>query len=97
MSYIADSVYYVDDNEKQRITSKLINDTKKHLKRYGCDTRILTEWRERSDLHMPVLFIYYAKTEAQKKILDIELAERRNKIVAINTAVVDDTEDVDLF
>lgn len=97
LSYIANSVYYVDDNEKQRITSKLTDVTKKHLKRYGCDTRILTEWRERPDLHMPVLLIYYAKTEAQKKILDIELAERRNKIVAMNTAVVDDTEAVDLF
>lgn len=97
LSRIENSVYYADDNEKQRIESKLTDVAKKCLKRHGYDTRVLKEWRVRDDLHMPVLVIYYAKTSKQKKILDDELASRRQAVVTRNTAVIDDTEEVDLF
>lgn len=97
LSYIGNSVYYADENERQRIESKLTDVTKKWLKRFDCDTRVLTEWRVRDDLDMPVLFIYYAKTSKQKEILADELASRCQAVVTRNTAVIDDTEEVDLF
>lgn len=94
---IGNSVYYADDNERCRLESKLTHTAKELLGRYGYDTRVLKEWQVRDDLDMPVLVIYYAKTSKQKMILDDELASRSQKIVAKNTAVTDDTEDVDLF
>lgn len=93
---IGNSVYYADDNERCRLESKLTHSVKEWLERYGYDTRVLKEWRVRNDLHMPVLVIYYAKTSTQKKILDADFASRSQQIVAKNTAVTDDTEDVDL-
>lgn len=51
----------------------------------------------RNDLAMPVLRLHFALTREQQKNLDKELASLSKKIIAKNTSVIDDTEEVDLF
>ncbi len=97
MTCIKVSVYYADDNEKQRLESLLTNVVENYLRITHFDTRILSEWTMRPDLAMPVLLMHFALTKEQQKALNKELASRNAKIAAKNTAVIDDTEEVELY
>lgn len=97
MTCIKVSVYYADTNEKQRLENLLTNVVVKYLSLSQCDTRVLVDWTMRNDLAMPVLRLHFALTREQQKNLDKELASLSKKIIAKNTSVIDDTEEVDLF
>ncbi len=91
------SVYYADDNEKQRLENLLKNVVAVYLNQFHCDTRVLAEWTMRNDLAMPVLLLHFAITKEQQNALNEELVNRNKKIIAKNAPVVDDTEEIDLF
>lgn len=46
---------------------------------------------------MPVLRLHFAITKEHQKNLNNAFANRSKKIIAKNTPVIDDTEEVDLF
>lgn len=96
LPYVAISVFYTDDNEKQVLESVLVNLVRGYLERYGYGTNISVKWRTRYDLRMPMLVIEYARTEEEKRILAICLKANQKKIVKQYTPVTDDTEDEDL-
>lgn len=91
------SVYYADDNEKQRLESLLTNVLVSYLSICHCDTRVFTDWTMRNDLAMPVLRLHFAITKEQQESLNNAFASRSKKIIAKNAPVVDDTEEIDLF
>ena len=91
------SVFCTDDNERQCLESALTTVITKYLGRSRYDTRVLKAWKKRADFNMDVLEVLYATNRKQQKMLDSEFASHSKKIIAMNTAVVDDTEDVDLF
>lgn len=97
MSCIKVSVYYADDNEKQRLESLLTNVLVSYLSMCRCDTRVYTDWTMRNDLAMPVLRLHFAITKEQQKNLNKAFESRNKKIIAKNAPVVDDTEEIDLF
>jgi len=91
------SLIYTNDSDKQRIQTALTDIIKERLVPPEYDNRYLVDWRNRSDLDMAVLEIRYAKSEAQRQILDNVIERSRANIVARNAPVIDDTEEVDLF
>ena len=82
------SLFHTNDSEKQRLATILTNVIRQRLIPPEYDTRVLVDWTRRNDFDMDVLEIRYAKSEEQRKILDNVIARERNKIVAMNTAVV---------
>lgn len=96
LPYIAISLYYEDENEKQVIGNVLSNLVVRYLKIYGYDLRILVEWKVRYDLNMPFIEIRYARTMDEQRILNIGLQNNRKSIIGRNSAIIDDTEDEDL-
>ena len=90
------SVYCKDASERQQLESTLTTVITDYLKRSHYDTRVLKAWTKRADFNMDVFEVRYATNRSQQKILDAEFARRSKKIIAMNTTVVDDTEDVDL-
>lgn len=91
------SLFHMNDSEKQRLATILTNAITQRLIPPEYDTRVKVDWTRRNDLDMAVLEIRYAKSKEQRKLLDNVIARERDKVVAMNTVVVDDTEDVDLF
>ena len=96
LPYIAVSLYYADDSEKQRLESVLINVVKKYLHLSAYDTRLLVNWKRRYDLDMPFLEFRYAKNREQKAIMDYLQAGNCDEIITRNAEVLDDTEDDNL-
>lgn len=90
------SVFCKDDSERQQLESTLTTVITDYLNRSHYDTRVLKAWTKRADFNMDVFEVRYATNRSQQKILDAEFARRSKKIIAMNTAVTDDTEDVDL-
>lgn len=96
LPYIAISIFYVDDNEKQILESVLTNVVTMYLKTYGFNKSILANWKRRYDLNMPYFEVRYAQTQEEKRILNIELQNNQQNILAINTEVMDDEDNEDL-
>ncbi len=96
LPYVAVSVYYADENEKQVLENLLTELVRRYLKIYGYCEQVLVDWKVRKDLQMPVLVIRYAQNQEERRILGIRLGEIRNNIVAHNTDIKDDTDDKDL-
>lgn len=96
LPYVAISVYYKDENEKQVIENIMINLVIQYLKMYGYCNLTLVNWTERPDLKMPVLEIKYARTREEKRILDINLQNDRKNIIDLNTDITDDDDGDDL-
>lgn len=96
LPYIAVSVYYADEGEKQRLESVLTNVVSRYLHIFGYDTRVLTNWKKRYDLDMPLLELRYVKTKEQKLILDEVQRNCRDEIITRNIDILDKTEEVDL-
>lgn len=97
MACIKVSVYYANDDEKQRLENLLTNILVVYLRMRHCDTRVFTDWTIRKDLAIPVLRLHFAITKEHQKNLNNAFANRSKKIIAKNTPVIDDTEEVDLF
>jgi hypothetical protein len=96
LPFISISLFYADDNEKKRLENIITNIVQKYLMLYGWSTQVLVDWKTRQDLNMPSLCIKYARTAKEKKIMNIELQDKRKKIISQYAPVVDDTED-DLY
>jgi hypothetical protein len=96
LPYIAISMYYADENEKQVLENVLTNLVRCYLQMCGYDTQILVDWKVRYDINMPFLEIRYARTPDEKRILTIGLQNNRQIVMTRNSAVIDDTEDEDL-
>lgn len=92
LPYIAVSLYYSNDNEKQVIENILSNLVVTYLKMYGYGELILTDWKIRYDLNMPFLEIRYARTTEEQRILNFVLQSSQEQIISRNSDVVDDTE-----
>lgn len=96
LPYIAISLYYEDDNEKQVLENILTNLVYSYLRIYGYNTNILVDWKIRPDLKMPYLLIRYARTKEEQRIIEVTLQNGVKSIIDTNTDVTDDTEDDDL-
>lgn len=96
LPYVAISVYYADENEKQVLENLLTNLVRQYLQRYGYSQMTIADWKVRYDLKMPFLEIRYARTAEEKRILGICLQNTRQNVVSANTPVKDDTEGDDL-
>lgn len=96
LPYIAISVYYADEGEKQRLESVLTNVVSKYLHMSGYDTRLSVNWKRRYDLDMPLLEVRYAKTTEQKLILNEVQRKCCDAIIKRNTDIFDETEEEDL-
>ncbi len=96
LPYIAVSVYYADEGEKQRLECVLTNVVSKYLHIFGYDTRVLVDWKKRYDLDMTFLELRYAKTKEQKLILNNMQRRCRDEVITRNTDILDETEEEDL-
>lgn len=96
LPYVAISIYYLDNNEKQVLENLLTETVCRYLRIYGYNDQVIVDWTFRYDLQMPVLMIRYAKTEEEKCILDKSMRSNQQIIVVQNTNVVDDTDDEEL-
>lgn len=96
LPYIAISMYYEDDNEKQVLENILTNLVRSYLRIYGYGTNILVDWKIRPDLKMPYLLIRYACTKEEKRIIEMTLQTSIKSIIDTNTDITDDTESDDL-
>ena len=97
LSYVAVSVYYADQNEKQALESVIVNVVKRYLKRYGYSPVVSTKWDTRYDFNMPMLIITYSRNEKERQALAKLIQETQQSIVAQYSPVTDDEEDEDLF
>ncbi|MGN0665743.1 MAG: hypothetical protein ACI4KF_04380 [Huintestinicola sp.] len=96
LHYIAISVYYDNDNEKQIIQAVISNLTKQYLQVHGYTDDILIDWLFRDDLKMPVLRIKYAMTDDEKRIMAIMKQSKVHDVITINTNVIDTEDSEDL-
>jgi len=96
LPYIAISVYYQDDKEKLVLENLLTKLVCRYLQINGFSPQILVDWKNRSDLQMPVLMIRYAQNKEERRILDICLQNTRKDIITQNTDVIDDTDEENL-
>lgn len=85
-----------DEHEKRVLENVISNLVISYLKIYGLNKQILVNWKVRDDLDMPYLLVRYARTREEKRKLDILLHNKRQKIVARNKSITDDTETEDL-
>lgn len=93
---IAVSLYYQDANEKLVLENIITNLVKYYLKIYGYNEEILVDWKVRYDLNMPFLQIRYARTQEEKRLLDIGIRNNQQVIVSKNCVITDDTETEEL-
>lgn len=96
LPYLAISIPYADEAEKQLLEKLLTELVRKYLKMYGYCSQVLVDWRERYDLQMPVLEIRYAKTKEQRRILGECLKYNVQNIILQNSNITDDSEDENL-
>lgn len=92
LPFIAISTYYSDDNQKQVLEHILSNVVVKYLLIYGYSTEIITEWKIRPDLKMPVLLVQYARNAQEMHILSRIVQYQQKNIIARNSEIIDDTE-----
>lgn len=97
LPYIAVSVFYEDENEKTVLENVISNIVIRYLRICAFDSRICTEWKRREDLKMPYFEIQYARTPDEKRILSLMLAEKQKRITDMETDIVDETGDDDLY
>lgn len=90
LPYLAITVAYSDENEKQRLENVLRALVSKYLSIHGMNKGVLSDWKEDGYLKMPALMIRYAETEEQLKILNACLREETAKIVRKYQPLMDD-------
>ena len=96
LHYIALSVYYENENEKEIIKNVISNLVRQYLQVHGYTDEILSDWIYRDDLRMPVLRIKYAVSDNEKRVMLLTKQHQCQDIITINTDVIDtdDTEDL---
>lgn len=97
LPYIAVSVFYEDENERMVLEHVISNIVIRYLHISAFDMHICKEWKRREDLKMPYLEIRYARTPDEKRILSIMLAEKQKRITDMETDIIDETGDDDLY
>lgn len=90
LPYVAVTVNYADENEKQRLEHILRDIVSKYLSIHGLYNGVLSDWKENGYVKMPALMIRYAETEEQLKILNACLQEETTKIVEKYQPIKDD-------
>lgn len=96
LPYIAITVPYANNSEKQIIESISSTLVKRYLQIYGYNTRVITDWKTRYDLNMPYLEIRYATSKEENRIMDIVLQNVQRNIISQNSAITDDEDENDL-
>lgn len=81
LPYVAVTVNYADENEKQRLENILRDIVSKYLSIHGLCNGVLSDWKENGYVKMPALMIRYAETEEQLKILNACLQEETSKTI----------------
>lgn len=81
LPYISVTVNYSDENEKIRLENILKNIVAKYLTIHGLPAKIRTAWMENQFVKMPILYIYYAETEEQRKVLTAWMQADSKKII----------------
>ena len=81
LPYISVTVNYSDENEKIRLENILKNIVAKYLTIHDLPAKIRTAWMENQFVKMPVLHIYYAETEEQRKLLNAWMQADSAKII----------------
>lgn len=90
LPYVAVTVNYADENEKQRLEYILSDLVSKYLGLHGLCNSVLCDWKENGYVKMPALMIRYAETEVQLKILNACLQEETTKIIKKHQPLKDD-------
>lgn len=90
LPYVAITVNYENENEKQRLENILVGLVSKYLTIHGLYNGVLSDWKENSYVKMPALMIRYAETEEQLKILNACLQEETAKIIKKYQPLKDD-------
>ena len=96
LPYIAITVPYANNSEKQIIESVLTTLVKRYLQIYGYNIRVITDWKTRYDLNMPYLEIRYATNKEENRIMNIVLQNMQRTIIYQNSAITDDEDENDL-
>lgn len=66
LPYVAITVAYADENEKQRLENILRDIVSRYLSIHGLCNGVLSDWKENGYIKMPELMIRYAETEEIK-------------------------------
>lgn len=90
LPYIAITVNYANENEKQRLENILVGLVSKYLIIHGFYNSVLSDWIENNYVKMPALMIRYAETTEQLKILNACLQVESAKIIKKNQPLKDD-------
>lgn len=90
LPYIAITVPYADENEKQRLENILRDIVSRYLSIHGLCNGVLTDWNENGYVKMPELMIRYAETEEQLKILKACLQAESTKTIKKYQPLEDD-------
>lgn len=96
LPFIAISLFYDDENEREILQAVLTNVVQKYLKVYGYPTKILINWSERSDLKLPLLIFKYARSQREKRILDINMNYKQELLNLQNIPLYDDEDTEEL-
>lgn len=81
LPYISLTVNYSDENEKIRLENILRTIVVKYLTIHDLPANIRTDWMENRFVKMPALYIYYAETEEQRKVLTAWIQADSAKII----------------
>lgn len=90
LPYVAITVAYADENEKQRLENILRDIVARYLGIHGLCNGVLSDWKENTYVKIPALMIRYAETEEQLKILNACLQEETRKIIEKHQPLKDD-------
>lgn len=96
LPYVAISVFYNNDNEKQSLETVLCNLTRNYLLMHDCSKFMLVDWKYNYELQIPCIEIRYARTQKEEELIKSSLSITRQKIIASNSPVIDTEDDEDL-
>ncbi len=96
LPYVAISVMYNNDNEKQRLETILCNLTRNYLIMHNCSNQMLVNWKTNTELLLPCLEIRYARTSEEQELIKNTLKISQQKIITVNSPVIDTDDDENL-
>ena len=94
--YMAFTVMFFDENEKQRLESLLKKTVEKYLEIHSLPNSVITMWKENAILKLPMLVIGYAENEEQEKLISKYLAYQNENVKIKYQPLTDDEEDDDI-
>lgn len=90
LPYVAITVAYADENEKQRLENILRDIVARYLGIHGLCNGVLSDWKENTYVKIPALMIRYAETEEQLKILKACIQAESTKTIKKYQPLEDD-------